>query len=91
MSSSNFTVTKHVFPCQHIRQYPGATRHREEDVQYLEAKQYIPLSNQQPREGDVTIIGTCAVSFPKEMYEPFWDELLTKCGNVRSIWSVDKR
>lgn len=94
MSSKTFTVHRHVFPGQHVRQYAGATRYREEDPQLLEAKQYTPSSNQLPQEGDVTIIATCAVSFPKEMYEPLGDDLLMHCENeglrIRSIWCVDK-
>ncbi len=94
MSSSRFNVTAHVFPGQHIRQYAGATRNREEDVLHLEAKQYTPVENGEPRRGDITIIGLGAVSFPKEMYEPFYDELLTTFNKrgmrIRSIWLVDK-
>ncbi|TKA25570.1 hypothetical protein B0A50_05431 [Salinomyces thailandicus] len=93
MSTQNFKVKAHKFPGQHIRQYPGATRHREEDVLFLEAKQYTPLSNPKPQEGDVTILATHAVSFPKELYEPLWDDLLEQSGHqgfrVRSIWVVD--
>lgn len=93
MSASNFSITTHKFPGQHIRQYPGATRHNEEDVQYLEAKQYIPLSNPYPQEGDITILGAHAVSFPKEVYEPLWDDLLEQCEHhgfrIRSIWVAD--
>ena len=94
MSATKFYVEKHVFPGQHIRHYAGATRHKDEDTQYLEAKQYTPLDNPEPRESDITIIGTCAVSFPKELYEPLWDDLLTHCEGrglrIRSIWAVDK-
>ncbi len=65
LSSYLFKVTKHTFPGQHIRHYPGATRNREEDVQQLEVKQHTPADNLAPQDGDITIIGTCAVSFPK--------------------------
>ncbi|KAI6890527.1 putative toxin biosynthesis protein [Hortaea werneckii] len=96
--TSNFQVKTHRFPGQHIRQYPGATRHDEEDVLELEAKQYIPLSNPHPKPGDVTILATHAVSFPKELYEPLWDDLLSHTNHsetaavafrIRSIWVVD--
>lgn len=93
MSNDTFTIKIHKFPGQHIRQYPGATRIREEDVLYLEAKQYIPLSNTRPRTGDITILATHAVSFPKELYEPLWIELLRQCQRnnlrIRSIWVAD--
>ncbi|KAK5172659.1 uncharacterized protein LTR77_002779 [Saxophila tyrrhenica] len=99
MSSSTMPFTKfqiktRVFPGQHIRNYPGATRTKEEEVQYLEVKQYTPLTNLDPQEGDITILATCATGFPKEMYEPLWDELLTHCSTqglrIRSIWCLDK-
>ncbi|KAK4539286.1 hypothetical protein LTR36_000812 [Oleoguttula mirabilis] len=93
MSKHNFTVKTRRFPGQHVRQYLGATRDREEDVLYLEAKQYVPLSNPQPQEGDITILATHAVSFPKELYEPLWDDLLGQCERhglrIRSIWIAD--
>ncbi|KAI6844671.1 toxin biosynthesis protein-like protein [Hortaea werneckii] len=96
--TKNFQVKTHRFPGQHIRQYPGATRHSEEDIVKLEAKQYIPLSNPHPKPGDITILATHAVSFPKELYEPLWDDLLSHTNHdetaaiafrIRSIWVID--
>ncbi|KAK5110328.1 hypothetical protein LTR85_001281 [Meristemomyces frigidus] len=93
MSKHNFTIKTHRFPGQHIRQYPGATRYREEDVLHLEAKQYVPLNNPHPQVGDITILAAHAVSFPKELYEPLWDDLLGECERnglrIRSIWIAD--
>lgn len=92
--ATNFSVITHTFPGQHIRHYAGGTRNGDEDVQYLEVKQYTPLTNPNPSKGDITIIGTCAVSFPKEMYEPQWEALLSHFNRhglrIRSIWAVDK-
>ncbi|KAJ9647940.1 hypothetical protein H2201_001306 [Coniosporium apollinis] len=65
MSTSLFRVHEHVLPCQHIRQYPRATAGEQEDVLHLSIKQYTPLSNPNPRPGDVTIIGGHANGFPK--------------------------
>lgn len=63
-------------------------------TQRLEAKQYIPLSNQHLQDGDITIIGACATSFPKEVYEPLWNALLQQCESrclrIRSIWMAEK-
>lgn len=94
MSSSKFAVKTHIFPGQHLREWAGATRHREEDTQYLEAKQYIPLSEQTLQDGPlITILCAGALGFPKETYEPFWDDLLEVCGRsgvgIRSIWIAD--
>jgi hypothetical protein len=65
MSSELFSITKHKVPCQHIREYPKATAGEQEDVLYLEVKQYVPLSNTSPSPGDVTIIAAHANGFPK--------------------------
>ena len=93
MSSTKFEVAKHIFLGQHIRHYAGATRNSDDAAQYLEAKQYTPRSSKNSTDG-ITIISTCAISFPKEMYEPLFDELLQCCEQqglrIRSIWSVDK-
>ncbi len=63
--SSVFEIREHTIECQHIRQYARATAHSQEDVLHLAVKQYIPLDNQNPKEGDITIIGACANGFPK--------------------------
>lgn len=65
MSSTMFATQTHVLPCQHIREYPGATLNEQEDVLHLELKQYTPLDNPNPKPGDVTIIGAHACGFPK--------------------------
>jgi len=94
MADPVFAIKTHVLAGQHIRHFERANRHENEDVQRLQVKQYIPLNNQQPKDDDVTIIGTCAVSFPKEVYEPMWEALISEAQNrgvgVRSIWTVDR-
>lgn len=56
-------------------------------------KQYIPKNNPSPKEGDVTIIGAVADSYPKEIYEPLWENLVKelegKGKRVRGIWVAD--
>ncbi|GAB7355781.1 hypothetical protein MBLNU459_g6463t1 [Dothideomycetes sp. NU459] len=65
----------------------------QEDVLHLAIKQYTPLDNTSPQPGDVTIIGAHANGFPKELYEPLWDELYQrlKANNIRirGIWIAD--
>ncbi|KAK5736548.1 hypothetical protein LTR17_007367 [Elasticomyces elasticus] len=90
---SHFRVLEHTVRCQHTRERPaGAELGRENDLR-LHVKQYIPKTNDQPKSGDVTIIGAHANGFPKELYEPLWDDLygrLQKQGrNIRSIWISD--
>jgi len=43
----------------------------------MQVKQYTPRNNLSPKEGDITIISSHANGFPKQLYEPFWDDLLT--------------
>lgn len=59
----------------------------------MAVKQYTPLSNTSPIPGDITIIAAHANGFPKELYEPLWDELLKRCQQfgfgIRGIWIAD--
>lgn len=92
-TSGPFKIVEHTVPCQHIREYPGATAHEQEDTLYLAVKQYIPLDNPNPQRGDVTIIGAHANGFPKELYEPLWEEIYARSKwngfRIRSIWMAD--
>ena len=65
MGPGCFEIKEHTLECQHIREYPHATARSQEDVLRLAIKQYIPRDNQDPRDGDVTIIGAHANGFPK--------------------------
>lgn len=84
---------EHKVPAQHIREYAYATAESQEDILYICAKQYIPLDNPDPRPGDVTILAAHANGFPKELYEPLWEDLsshVAKHGwRIRSIWMTD--
>ena len=71
MSSSVFQIKEHTLECQHIREYARATAVAQEDVLHLAIKQYIPLDNPHPQEGDVTIIGAHANGFPKVLFPNF--------------------
>ena len=90
---SGFRIVEHNTPSQHIREYAQATSESQEDVLYLNVKQYIPYDNGDPRPGDVTIIGAHANAFAKEIYEPLWDDLLSQSRRqgwrIRSIWMAD--
>lgn len=90
---SPFKIVEHRVPAQHIREFSQATANTQEDQLYLHAKQYIPLSNPNPQPGDVTILGAHANGFPKELYEPLWEDLLTQSEKqgwrIRSIWIAD--
>ena len=61
-----FTVIEHVVPGQHIREYPGATRHSQEDILKIHVKQYVPANapDSIPTNA-LTIIGAHGIGFPK--------------------------
>ncbi|KAI1196377.1 Alpha/beta hydrolase family-domain-containing protein [Nemania serpens] len=94
-ASFPFHIKEHVVPGQHIREWPRATATSQEDVLSLHVKQYIPKDNPTPRPGDVTILGAHANGFPKELYEPLWEELHALSRDpasgfrLRGIWIAD--
>ena len=93
MSPSIFKVHEHTIPCQYVREYPGATLENQEDDLLLHVKQYTPMDQSHSQPGAVTIIGAHANGFPKELYEPLWDDLfraLRLQGQaIRGIWIAD--
>lgn len=93
MSSEFFRIIEHQIDASHIRGFPRATSTTQEEKLRLAIKQYTPLSNITPQPGDITIIAAHANGFPKELYEPLWDELLKRClqfgFNIRGIWIAD--
>ncbi|KAJ5138663.1 uncharacterized protein N7515_003511 [Penicillium bovifimosum] len=91
--SSPFRIVEHIVPAQHIREYPGATANDQEEALNLAVKQYIPLDNPNPQPGDVTILAAHANGFPKELYEPLWEEIYARSKQngirIRGIWMAD--
>jgi hypothetical protein len=63
--ASAFHIKDHVVEAQHVREYPRATAHSQDEVLYLSVKQYIPKSNPNPQPGDVTVIAAHANGFVK--------------------------
>lgn len=61
----------------------------------MQVKQYTPRDNLDPKPGDVTVVAAHALGFPKEVYEPLFDDLLTSMHGseagfrLRSIWIAD--
>lgn len=93
MSSEYFRIDEHVLDASHIRGFPRTTSTHQNEVLQLAIKQYTPLNNTRPQPGDITIISAHANAFPKELYEPFWDELLEISQQhgfkIRGIWIAD--
>lgn len=94
--ASHFDVIEHVIKSQHTRDQPASVELGRESVHFrLHVKQYIPKANAATKSGNgsVTIIGAHANAFPKETYEPLWDEFyesLQSSGcSIRSIWIAD--
>ncbi|KAJ5224456.1 Alpha/beta hydrolase family-domain-containing protein [Penicillium citrinum] len=89
----NFKVIEHTIRGQNIRQRPGAVKLGYENGIRLAVKQYIPSDSRRPQPSDVTLIGAHANSFPKELYEPLWDDLYEQLRvqnrHIRSIWIAD--
>ncbi|KAI9039897.1 uncharacterized protein KD926_008998 [Aspergillus affinis] len=77
----------------HIREYPGATLHTQEDILHLSVKQYIPWDNPDPQPGYVTVIGAHANAFAKELYGPLREDIIchakTYGFRIRAIWISD--
>ena len=93
MSTSLFRVQAHTISTQYIREYPAATAKDQEDELQLCVKQYTPLRSDASVRHPITIIGAHANAFPKELYEPLWDDLLAMLEvsgvAVKNIWIAD--
>ncbi|CZT20709.1 related to host-specific AK-toxin Akt2 [Ramularia collo-cygni] len=92
-NSSCFHIKTHITRTQHSRsRYAGTSPNQENNLK-LCVKQYTPKNNPNPQDGDVTIIGAVADSYPKEIYEPMWEhlvkELERKGKKIRSLWVAD--
>ncbi|KAL4881667.1 alpha/beta-hydrolase [Aspergillus karnatakaensis] len=91
-STFSFKVTKYLIDGQYIREYPNATVTPEAQPK-LAVKEYTPINNPTPRPGDVTIVAAHGCGFPKELYEPLWEDLLTQSEDngfhIRAIWIAD--
>ncbi|QIX01660.1 hypothetical protein AMS68_007177 [Peltaster fructicola] len=90
---SVFRVQEHTIQASHIREYHRSLADEDDDDLKLTVKQYTPYDNLAARPGDVTIIAGHANGFPKELYEPLWDELYhqlkTRGINIRHIFIAD--
>jgi hypothetical protein len=68
--SDLFEIKEHVVEAQHVRDYPRATAHSQNEILYTSVKQYIPKNNPNPQPGDVTILGAHANGFVKVCRPP---------------------
>ncbi|EXJ53660.1 uncharacterized protein A1O5_13112 [Cladophialophora psammophila CBS 110553] len=90
---SQFRVIEHEVRAQHTRHWPRGTEIGYENALKLSVKQYIPHDRKNPMPSDVTFIGAHANGFPKELYEPLFDDLYKKLRSlgrgIRAIWIAD--
>lgn len=93
MFTDKFIIKNHIFTGQHVRQCPGSLMSGSHGVYRLHAKQYVSYGNQDPLDGDITIIALHGVGMFKELYEPMWEDLCQISERqglrIRSIWMVD--
>ncbi|KAF2662584.1 alpha/beta-hydrolase [Lophiostoma macrostomum CBS 122681] len=90
MSSSKFEVVEHTSPCSHVRGFPNSVK-RNDAVLHLAVKEYRPLRSLASDEDAVTVLACHAIGFPKESYEPLFEDLLEAENGfkIRSIWIAD--
>lgn len=89
MTTLHFSFTEHILPCQYIREYPNAVKTDDAPLR-LAIKEYRPLNIINAATDAVTIIAAHGNGFPKELYEPLFDDMW-ECmeGKIRSIWFAD--
>jgi len=89
ISTLHFSVTEHIIPCQYIREYPHASKSDHAPLR-LAIKEYQPLERTSAGSASMTIIATHGNGFPKETYEPLFDELYQALkGKIGGIWFAD--
>lgn len=74
METRNFRITEHQIPGSFIRQHRRATINKNDTVR-LAVKEYRNENSPSGGHNEISIIGAHANGFPKELYEPLWDEL----------------
>ncbi|OJZ84841.1 hypothetical protein ASPFODRAFT_138841 [Aspergillus luchuensis CBS 106.47] len=87
-----YIITEHVMDAQFMREYPRATTNQDTPLK-LCIKQYTPMDNPHPKNGDLTIVAAHGTGFAKELYEPLWEDLYARSKkegfNIGSIWIAD--
>ncbi|KAL8831594.1 MAG: hypothetical protein Q9191_000774 [Dirinaria sp. TL-2023a] len=90
MSTEFWSISEHVIPASHIRGFSRGIRDEQNGRLRLAIKQYTPKARPEPQVGDVTLIMMSGLGASKELYEPFFDELLQRSRlRIRAIWSMD--
>ena len=69
MSKDNFDVYEYHVPCQHVREYSGATRAGADTLLHLAVKKYEPKHRNSSLNGAFTVIAAGGNGFPKVCQE----------------------
>ncbi|CAO2657287.1 Nn.00g034130.m01.CDS01 [Neocucurbitaria sp. VM-36] len=90
MVTTNFTVIEHESPCSYVRQFPHGAK-CDDAVLRLAVKEYQPRKNCASNEHAVTVIAAHGNGFPKECFEPLWDDLFDAASRfeIASVWTAD--
>jgi hypothetical protein len=89
---SRFKVQEHTITTSYIREYPRATASGQDEDLKLAVKQYTPVDTQDPKPGDVTIVGGHANGFPKVCYIRLFcpkKGILTSRRNFTSLYGTN--
>ncbi len=89
MSEEMWTICEHVISASHIRGFSRGIRDEQKGRLRLAVKQYIPKAHTEPTATDATLIMMGGIGSSKEIYEPFYDELLQRGLRIRAVWSMD--
>ena len=90
-----FDIISHTVPVFSLREYPHALLDDSQDL-YISVKQYVPrtrpITSTSPSD-PITILATGGLGFDKELYEPFFAEILERAHTagtaIRAIWIAD--
>ncbi|CCX13110.1 Alpha/beta hydrolase family-domain-containing protein [Pyronema domesticum] len=89
-----FDIKQHIINAAHIREFPRATTSGYLNLPPLKIviNQYVP-KNYTAKTGDISIIFCHANGFHKELYEPFFCDLVVSLRSqgvgIRGIWAPD--
>lgn len=89
MSAELWGVHEHVIPASHVRGFSRGIRDEHNGRLRLSVKQYVPRTKAELEDNAATLIMLSGIGASKEIFEPFFDELLQGRFPIRAIWSLD--
>lgn len=93
MSNEHFHIQQFTVPGQRIREYPGASLDGSDCQFDLCVTRYVPKHRANATSDPLNIIAAGGNSFPKELYQPLWADLLQQAHGkrwaIKAIWTLD--